>query len=60
MDGGRIFVPLPDIRAVDDETVQYFYNLNSLEVNVCRVVGSYYIYEDLEGVANRSRIELVG
>jgi len=59
MDGGRIFVPMPDIRLRDDEIVEYFWNLNSLEVKVCRVVGSYYIYNNLKGVAKRSKIEVI-
>ena len=59
MDGGRIFVPMPDIRLRGDENVEYFWNLNSLEVKVCRVAGSYYIYNNLEGVAQRSKIEVV-
>lgn len=59
MDGGRIFVPLPDLKLLDDESVEYFWNLNSLEVKVCRVVGSYYIYNNLEGVAKRSKIKVI-
>ncbi|MCH8034479.1 MAG: hypothetical protein IH950_12095 [Bacteroidetes bacterium] len=59
MDGGRIFVPMPDIRAIDDETVEYFWNLNSLEVKVYNIVGEFYIYESIDRVAKRSKIEVV-
>lgn len=59
MDGGRIFVPMPDIRPLGPGTVDYFWNLQSLEVEVCRVIGDYYIYKNLEGVARTSRITLV-
>jgi hypothetical protein len=59
MDGGRIFVPMAEIRPIDDDSVQYFWNLNSIEVKVCRVIGSYYIYETLERVAKHSKVELV-
>jgi len=59
MDGGRIFVPMAEIRPTGENQVEYFWNLNALEVKVCRVVGSYYIYNDLEGVAGRSRVALV-
>jgi hypothetical protein len=59
MDGGRIFVPMPDIRPLGPGTVDYFWNLQSLELKVCRVIGDYYIYETLEGVACTSRITLV-
>ena len=59
VDGGRIFVPMPEMRPVSGNEVEYFWNMNSLEVKVCKVVGSYYRYEDLQGVAKRSRIALV-
>ena len=59
MDGGRIFVPMPDIRPTGPGTVEYFWNLQSLEVKVCRVIGDYYIYKDLEGVARTSKVTLV-
>ena len=59
MDGGRIFVPMASLRPTEDEGVEYFWNANSLEVRVCRIIGSYYIYENLEGVARTSRVTLV-
>ncbi len=58
LDGGRIFVPMPD-RTVEDGNVKYLWNLNSLEIKVCKVIGHYYIYKDLAGVARMSKVELV-
>lgn len=58
-DGGRIFVPMPGVRPLPNGTVDYFWNLGSLEVRVCRVVGEYYRYNDLEGVARRSNVSIV-
>lgn len=59
MDGGRIFVPMADIRPVSNGNVEYFWNLNSLNVKVCRVIGDYYIYKNLEGIAKMSRVALI-
>lgn len=59
MDGGRIFVPMAGVRFNDEGEAEYFWNLNSLEILVCRVIGSYYIYESIEGVARASKIALV-
>jgi hypothetical protein len=59
MDGGRIFVPMPDIRPSGASTVDYFWNLDSLEVKLCRIIGNYYIYKNLEGVASHSKVTLV-
>lgn len=59
MDGGRILVPMTDSHSVGNDEVEYFWKANSLEVRICRVIGKYYIYEDLEGVARRSRVKVV-
>lgn len=59
MDGGRIFVPLAESRLVKRDTLEYFWNVNSLDVKVCRIIGRYYIYNDLEGVAGMSNVALV-
>jgi len=60
MDGGRIFVPMAELRPAGVDNVEYFWNLDSLEVKVCRVIGSYYIHGNLEGVARASLVKLVG
>lgn len=59
MDGGRIFVPMAEVRLDATGTPEYFWNLNSFRVLVCRTIGSYYIYETLEGVARTSKVVLV-
>lgn len=59
MDGGRISVPRPELRLDATGAAEYFWNLNGLEVSVCRIIGSYYIYESLVGVAKRSKVVLV-
>lgn len=59
-DGARIFVPMTERRPSSDGEFEFFWNVNSLEVRVCRIVGSYYIYESLEGVAERSKVAIVG
>jgi hypothetical protein len=59
MDGGRIFVPMAELRPTSGGGVEYFWNVSSLEVRVCRFIGEYYIYKDLEGVSRMSKVTLV-
>lgn len=59
MDGGRIFVPMTEIRLVSNGASEYFWNLNSLEVLVCRIIGNYHIYKTLEEVAATSKVVLI-
>ena len=59
MDGGRILVPMAEVRQDAAGSSEYFWNLNSLEVLVCKVIGEYYIYKTLEGVAKSSNVVLV-
>ena len=59
MDGGRIFVPRTERRVNKAGKIEYFWNLNSIEVKVCRVIGNYYIYNDLEGIAKHSNVTLI-
>jgi len=59
LDGGRISVPMAEARPAEGGNVEYFWNVNSLEVKVGEVVGSYHIYKSLEGVAQRSRVTLI-
>ena len=58
MDGGRIFVPITTPRAIPGGGVEYFWDLSDLKTAVCRVIGRYYIYETIEGVAEQSKITL--
>lgn len=59
MDGGRIFVPMTEARPTNGRDIEYFWNINSLAVKVCRVIGSYHIYNNLEGIANMSRVVII-
>ena len=58
IDGGRIFVPMPDRKIENDKSV-FFWNMNSLEIKVANIIGEYYIYEDIHGVARRSKVEII-
>jgi len=51
-DGGRIIVPMPEADAVG----AFAYDRNSLEYKVGQIVGQFYIYNTLEGVARRAGI----
>ncbi|MCP9917547.1 hypothetical protein [Cyanobium sp. ATX 6F1] len=59
MDGGRYFVPMAYVRQARKDEVEYFWNLNSLEVKACRIVGRYYRYSNLEHVAMHSKVAIV-
>lgn len=58
MDGGRIFVPITTPRAIPGGGVEYLWDLSDLKTAVCRVIGRYYIYKTIEGVAEQSKITL--
>lgn len=56
-DNGRIFVPIPEVRhknGSDDR--EFYWSSSSLRVQICNHIGSYYIYDNLEGVAKVSGI----
>src|SRR3990170_371905 len=55
LDGGRIFVPVPEIAQENDRRI-YLWNKNSLEYKIGKVIGTFYIYESLEGIGRRSNI----
>lgn len=59
MDGGRYFVPMASVRQARNDEVEYFWNLNSLDIKVCRIVGRYYRYSCLEDVAMHSEVAIV-
>ena len=54
-DGGRIFVSLPDIEFRGNKRY-YYWDKNSIGYKIMKIVGEYYIYNNIEGVAKRSRI----
>ena len=57
MDGGRIFVPLPE-RVYDGDKLYYFWERKSLAFKVSNIIGQYDIYNSIEGIAGRSKIEI--
>jgi hypothetical protein len=58
LDGGRIFVPMTK-QIFDNDKVTYQWNINSLEMKVCNIIGEYYIYKDIYGVARISKVEII-
>lgn len=59
VDCGRIFVPIPQVEYSKEEERKYFWSLRSLDVQVCNIIGHYYIHTNLIGVAKRSGIDIV-
>lgn len=57
-DGGRIFVPMPE-RKLEGEKIIYQWHRNSLPFKVCKIIGNYYIYKNIEDIAERSKIQIV-
>jgi hypothetical protein len=61
-DGGNIFVPCPEIVSslgTDGNRTRHFrYRRGSLEYKVGELIGEFYIYESLEGVAKYCKIEV--
>lgn len=58
VDGGRIFVPIPEARhkGISETEREFYWSLSSLRVQISKVIGSYYIYENLEGVAKQAEV----
>lgn len=61
MDGFRIFVPMTEVRPVpgSPNNPEFFWNKGSLAVKVCQIIGKYYLYKSLEGVAEMSDVTIV-
>ena len=60
LDGRRIFVPMPELRGRgDSDDVQFVWSRSSLELKLCSVIGQYYIYDDLAGIARRTDVRIV-
>lgn len=57
MDGGRINVPLPEIK-IENEKRIFFWKRNSIDFKIGKLIGSFYIYKNLEGIAKISGIEI--
>jgi hypothetical protein len=58
LDGARITVPVPEHILVDGKVV-YVWNTDSVAFAVGKVVGTYYIHNDIESVAKRCKIEVL-
>jgi len=58
MDGSRIFVPLPRKTVDDNDKAKYYWEKSSLNFKVGRIIGEYYIYNSLKGIAQHSKIEI--
>lgn len=57
LDGGRIFVPMPE-REVENDKRVFYWDMQSLPVKVCKIIGDYYCYGDIYGVAKMSKVEI--
>lgn len=58
VDGGRIFVPIPKIEMNGDAERVFFWDSNSLEMTVCRIIGSFYIHKTIDRVATMAGIQI--
>lgn len=56
-DGGRIFVPIPE-RHLEQDQLIYSWCRSALALKVCKIIGHYYIYENIEGIADVSEIRI--
>lgn len=60
LDGHRVFVPVPEIRGRGEtRDPEYVWPKSSLGMKVCSVIGEYYIYKDINGVAQRTGVRIV-
>jgi hypothetical protein len=59
-DGGRIFVPRPAATPTGDRQLSFSFERNSLEYRVGQIIGQFYIYNTLEGVAQMAGIAVLG
>lgn len=60
LDGGRYFVPLPEIRTVSPEERSFYWDTTSLEFRVGRLVGHLHLQDEtLETFANKRGIEII-
>jgi hypothetical protein len=55
LDGGRILVPLAEIKVEENER-KYFWTRDSLVFKVGKVIGRYYIHPSIEAIARISNI----
>ncbi len=58
LDGGRIFVPLPQVESENGQR-RFIWRRESLVFKVGRIIGDFYIYDSLEGIAKMSSIKII-
>lgn len=58
VDDGRILVPLPERDFINNK-VEFYWDLSSLPLKVCKIIGDYYIYKDIYGVAQKSNVKII-
>lgn len=58
VDGGRIFVPIPKIEINGNNDRIFFWDSNSIEVALCKIIGRYYIHRSIHGVASMAGIKI--
>lgn len=58
LDGGRILVPMPR-QVFVGSSPEYFWERDSVEFKVGKVVGRYYIHKTIEGVGSLSGVSIV-
>jgi len=58
LDGGRILVPMPRQVFVGSSPA-YFWERDSVEFKVGKIIGHYYIHKTIEGVGNLSGVSIV-
>lgn len=59
LDGGRYLVPLTKMLIGPDKKPVYFWDKDSIEFKVGRIIGTYYRFENIEEVARDLKIEIV-
>ena len=57
-DGGRIRVPLPRVKTSGDDRI-FYWSSDSLEFKLGKLIGNFYSYGTIEGVAAMSNIEII-
>jgi hypothetical protein len=57
-DGGRIFIPLPEISIKDGKRV-FQYRESFLEYKIAKIIGDFYIHETIEKICKISNIEII-
>ena len=58
VDGGRIFVPLTKFINNGNGIRKYYWEKNSLDFKIGKIIGEFYIYNSIEEIAKRSKIEI--